>query len=281
MAASSSGVEALWGNPALAAHSPREASLMMRSSNGPADAQSDLTAGVVVPFKPIAASIGVFVRYLNFGTFDATNSEGVTTGSFTSTNLVIGATFATTFANRLAAGVTLKQLRLGFACTGDCTQATTPGSTQPTATALDFGAQFFATGDSTVSVGAMMRNVGPRLQVIDAEQADPLPSRASVGVLYAPKIESWKDVRVRFTGDVVSRVSGGTSLGFRVGGEVSYAERLHARAGYVEKGPGEISTPTLGFGLTTGKIRVDVAQLMSDPGGTGNRATFLSLRYDF
>jgi hypothetical protein len=135
--------------------------------------------------------------------------------------------------------------------------------------------------DSTFSIGLVVRNLGPKLQIRDSPQADPLPARMDAGVLYAPRLPQWPDVRVRVAADVVTRVSGGTAAGFRVGGEASYQERYHVRAGYIKYDNSELSSPTLGFGVSAGKLNVDLAQMMTALGAQGARPTFLSLRYTF
>jgi hypothetical protein len=78
----------------------------------------------------------------------------------------------------------------------------------------------------------------------------------------------------------VSYVSGGTSPGFRVGGEFSWLERYEARAGYVASGPTG-SGPTFGFGISTGRLQIDIAQMLSDLALSGSTPTFLTLRYRF
>jgi hypothetical protein len=197
------------------------------------------------------------------------------------TSFVVGATFATTFAERLAVGLTAKYLVRGFDCTGNCDQPGVPTGAEPSVAALDFGAQYFLRRDSSIAIGADVRNIGPKFQILDSPQADPLPARADLGVRYAPRLPDVPDVRVVLGADVITRITAGTGPGFRVGGEVAYRDRYFGRVGYMYKGPGDTSSPTLGFGVLTGKLRIDLAQQMSDAGVQGSRPTFLSLRYAF
>jgi len=79
----------------------------------------------------------------------------------------------------------------------------------------------------------------------------------------------------------VSRLDGPGSPGFRIGAELSFRDRVQARAGYIKDGPPG-SGPTVGLGFSTGKLKIDFAQLMSDVGSqTGNKPTYLTLRYVF
>jgi hypothetical protein len=281
IAAAVTGAEAVWWNPALIARSGRDATLVVRNKTNAADAETDAGGAVVWQFTGVGAA-ALSVRYVNLGTQDVTLPvTGEIVGSEQNTAIVLGATFATTFGDRLAAGFTAKYLFLPYNCTGNCDQLGVSATSQPSVAALDFGAHYFVTHDSTFAVGGDIRNIGPKLQVLDAPQSDPLPARADFGVLYSPKLPDYPDIRVRAGADVITRLSGATGPGFRIGGEVSYKEHYFGRAGYMYKGPGEIDSPTLGFGVVTGKLRIDLAQQMTDVGGQGTRPTFLSLRYAF
>jgi hypothetical protein len=275
LTAAAIGGEAVWSNPALIARARREAALHLRGRSLASDPDGDATLFAILPWQQVGV-IAVGLRYLDYGSQDATTSP-VVVGSFSNTNIILSLSAATTF-GRLAAGFTLKHLRYNLPCTGDCTQLADVST--PSGSALDVGGQY-ALRDSTLSIGVSVINLGPKFQVQDAPQADPLPGRANVGVLYAPIVPSWTDVRVRVTGDVVSRITSGTGLGFRLGAEAGYQERVFGRAGYMYLGPGEISTPTIGFGVATAKLHIDFAQMMKSVASATNRPTFLSLRYTF
>jgi hypothetical protein len=230
----------------------------------------------VYPVRRVGA-FALSVHYINYGQQAAFDSTGQDVGSFASTSTTVGITFAPILTDRLSGGVTGKLLRIGFDCTGGCSR---PDNVPQTA-ALDFGLRYLLTKDSVFTIGASVRNIGPKLQVKDSPQSDPLPSRANVGVEYVPKIAALpKEARVRFGADVVSYVSGGTSPGFRLGGELSWMGRYEARAGYVATGPTG-SGPTFGLGILTGKLQIDFAQMFSDLATSGSTPTFLTIRYLF
>jgi hypothetical protein len=271
----------VWWNPALVARSGRELRLDVRSKASAGEPESDAAGILVLPIQRVGV-VAVTLRYVNNGTLDVTNpGSEQPVGSFVTTNLIVAATFATTFSDRVAAGLTAKQLRVRLSCTGDCSQVGDDNSNQPTVSALDFGAHYFVRRDSTISVGVAVRNLGPRFQIRDSPQADPLPARGEAGVQYAPKTPQWPGVQLRAAGDIVTRIVGGTALGYRLGGEATYLDRYALRAGYMVNGPGEINSPTLGVGLSTAKLAIDISQMMTDLGTQGTRPTFLSLRYRF
>jgi hypothetical protein len=144
---------------------------------------------------------------------------------------------------------------------------------------VDLGIQYFLTSDSLLAVGASATSLGPRLQVNDSPQADPLPTRVSVGVSVVPKFSNVSpDLRTRFEADIVKRPSGG-GPGFRFGGELGWNQYV-ARAGYQVHGQTG-SGPTVGVGLAAEKLRIDFAQVLTDIGVGLGKPTFLSLRYVF
>jgi hypothetical protein len=141
--------------------------------------------------------------------------------------------------------------------------------------------QYILTKDSLITIGAAVRNVGLPLQFNDSPQADPLPSRIAVGAEFAPKLSQYPTVRVRGGTEVVARPSGVGGLGLRVGGEVSWLERYHGRAGYALNGATG-SGPTVGAGASFARWRIDFAQFFSDNAAeSGSKPTYLSFRYLF
>lgn len=278
VAASAIGSDAVWWNPALIARGPREVALHVTQTLA-TQAGTD-AAGAVVYSVPRIGAVALSLRYLTTGE----QSSGETpeqSGTFVPSSTIAAATFGAPFGDRLAFGVTAKLLQIRLDCTGACSTT----SSSPSTGALDIGTQYLVTKDSLVTVGAAVRNLGFKLQINDAPQADALPNRADVGVAVAPKFAALPpDVRLRTAADVVTRLSGGGSPGFRFGAEVAYRERYQGRIGYVVNGPtGTGSGFTFGAGVSTGKLQIDFARSMSDPASqaAGVTPTFISLRYRF
>jgi len=273
VAAIATGSDALWWNPALIARGPREVAFHFTKI---VTLETDAGGAIVIPVQRVGA-FALSVRYLNPGQQEASDDPTAPTGAFSTTTTMLGASFATTFSNRLAAGITYKLLRLDFHCTGNCRKP----SQAPQTIALDLGTQYIATTDSLVTFGFALRNAGPKLQVNDSPQADPLPVRADLGVAYAPKlVQLPKEARVRVAADLVARVSGGYSPGYRFGAEFSWMARYHARAGYVIDGPTG-SGSTFGLGLSSGKLQIDLARMLVTSGSQAGSPAYLSLRYLF
>jgi hypothetical protein len=273
--ASSLGAESVWWNPAFIARAPRE--FLVGSVSGMPIAESDLnTVGVYSIPRVISFALGL--RYVNYGQQDAGTDPNITTGTIRNSASILGATFAAPFGNRLSVGTTLKVLTIGFDCTGTC-----PNQPQsnPVTGAVDFGIEYMARRDSTITVGAALRNIGSKLQFNDSPQADPLPGRIDVGVEVAPRLAQYPGLGVRLSTDVVTRTAHDFGPGFRFGGEVSWLNQYFARGGYVLNGPTG-SGPSIGGGLAAGRWRIDFAQFLSDVSAeSGLKPTYVSLRYSF
>jgi hypothetical protein len=273
------GSDALWWNPALIARGPREAALQLTQSLA---TQTGADIGFAFIYAvPKVGAVGLSLRYINEGAQPAfdTTVNGTQTGTFFAQDLIFAATFAAPFGDRLALGLTTKVLRIGFPCTGTCftsTSASTPAQTG----ALDLGAQYFATHDSTLAFGVALRNLGFKLQLNDTPQADQLPSRLAVGVELAPKPAALPpDVRVHVAADLVWQITAAASPGVNFGGELSFKDRYQVRAGYVANGPTG-SGMTFGAGVSTGRLHVDLARMLSDIGQqSGVTPTYIALRY--
>jgi hypothetical protein len=276
VAASAVGSEALWWNPALIAHGQRELALHL-TRNSALIAETDAAGAFVLPVHRLGA-FALSFRYLNYGSQAAQNDPTGQVGTFVNTTTLLAASFAPILTERFSGGVTYKLLRYQFNCTG--ASCDTP-TNSPQAPAVDVGFAYVLRADSSISIGASVRNLGPKLQVKDAPQADALPSRADFGMLYLPRFAQLPpDAKIRLAADVVTYVSGG-GAGLRVGGELSWQDRYQVRAGYVGSAVTG-SGPTFGFGIRTGKLQIDLAQMLSDLGAqSGVTPTFLSLRYLF
>jgi hypothetical protein len=275
------GSDALWWNPALIARGPREAALQVTQTLA---TQTGTDAGFAFIYAmPKVGAFGLSLRYLNFGeqvsTDTTTGASGAQIGSFFPQSTIFAATFAAPFGDRLALGLTAKLLRIAFPCTGSCPDSPA-SSTPPQTGALDLGAQYIVTSDSALVVGLALRNIGFKLQINDTPQADALPSRLALGVASTPKLAQLPpDVRLRAAADIVWAFSPSTSPGLDLGGELSYKDRYQLRAGYVVNGPTG-SGLTFGVGVSTGKLHVDLARMLTDVGQqSGVTPTFIALRY--
>lgn len=277
--AAGAGSDVMWWNPALIARGPREIALNVSQTFATQNGGSDADIALVYSARDVGA-IGLLFRYVNTGQQDASPSDdpNLPTGTFMQTSMILGATFAAPFGDHFSVGFTGKVLRIGFPCTGTCNTTTE----RPQTGALDLGVHYTFNKDSLFTAGAVIRNVGPKLQIQDAPQADALPGRFEFGIATMPRFKDLPaDVRLRGAVDVVARLSDNEDLGYRLGGEVSYQNRYQARAGYVINGPTG-SGFSFGAGISTGRLQIDLARFLSESVVPGVAPpTFLTLRYLF
>src|SRR6185503_12157704 len=116
--ASGFGAEAIFRNPALIAHGPREVAFNIAQQTGGL-VVADATGSVVWPV-PRVGSFALTIRVLNEGEQPSVDDQQQVVGSFVPLAFIVAGTFAAQFGSRLEAGLTLKFLQLTSWCTGSC-----------------------------------------------------------------------------------------------------------------------------------------------------------------
>lgn len=272
--------EAVFQNPA-GIGSLSENEFTLHSARLAAGATNALTA-----FFP-RHGIGVFgggVYLVDYGDLDVNDSQGTTIARISPRNLELLATFATQLTGAFALGVTYKLVEFRVDCSGTCPTLT---GGQGVTHALDLGGQFSVGPDHALRVGVALRNLGFPLQVNNRDQADPLPTRVVVGAAYRVQLRSITagadderfDVRVAADLESPWRETGSPDI--RVGMDVGYHEAVRVRGGYAFVHQG-LSGPSVGLGLATGAIGVDLARMFLT--GTDlivSNPTFVSFRVVF
>ena len=230
--------------------------------------------------------IGVFgaTLYLaDYGDLELTDSTGTTTGRLASRNFAFLATYATQLGGSVSLGVSYKLVQFAVTCSGAC-QSVPAG--QGVTHALDVGGQFAVGADHALRIGVALRNVGFPLQVNNRDQADPLPTRLTVGATYRVQLRQIDDsvadrFDLRMAADVDSpwRQTGNPDI--RLGVDVGYRELVRVRGGYAFVHQG-LSGPSIGLGVATGAIGVDLARMfLTGTDLVTPNPTFLSFRVEF
>jgi hypothetical protein len=269
------GTDAVWWNPALIGRATRR-------EGGYSFAQSlftenDNTLAALVPVSRIGGA-AITVRSIDYGEQEAGDVIGPT-GLLATRSLIALASFGAPL-GPVSIGLSFKVLRQGFSCSGSC-----PNIPQHAAmtSAVDLGASYHAeVGGHRIGGGASLVNVGRPLQVKDAPQADPLPRRIQGGVSVTPKLPAIAaGASITLAADVITRTNGIGEPGLRAGAELSWENKYQLRGGYARHAATG-SGLSLGVGMNTGKLQLDLARFVSDlSASTGSPPTFLSLRYLF
>jgi len=269
------GSEAVWSNPSgIARQAKREVAIH--------HSETIAARGDVVTFLVPVRHVGAFaasVNLLDFGNQQITDPGGTPIGLVLPRNILFAGTFGASVGKSASLGMSYKRLQYRVDCSGQCANVSTFTATS---SAVDFGAQYDIPADTTIRLGASVRNIGTKLQVNDREQADPLPTRIEVGA-------SWKlafiakyvsDIDVRLAGDVVTTKSADDPSA-RIGADITYQKTVHLRGGYIANDT-DGANASIGFGLGTGRLLFDIARtfggLSEDAGKT---PTYISLRFLF
>jgi hypothetical protein len=270
------GSESIWWNPAaLAAVTRREVAIH--------HSQDFFATGdalvLIIPSRLLGV-LGITADIQDYGEQENTVGPEPPTGTILSRSFVLSATYATTIGSQVRSGVGFKVVQLRFDCTGPCDLPTSVAQT----VALDAGVQVDVGRSRRLTVGASVRNVGVPLQVEDRPQADPLPSRLQLGAAFSyPLPERYADdAELKLSADVFDDLDFDSPLP-RVGAEFIWQRRAFLRGGYVfESSRSEAGGPSLGLGLVSGSVSIDIARVFTGfSADAGQAPTFLSLRIQF
>jgi hypothetical protein len=270
------GSEAIWWNPAALADLTRREIAIHHSQ----DFFATGDAVVLIIPSQLLGVLGITADIQDYGEQENTVGPEPPTGTILSRSFVLSATYATTIGSRVRSGVGFKVVQLRFDCTGPCDLPTSVAQT----VALDAGMQVDLGRTRRFTFGASVRNLGVPLQVEDRPQADPLPSRLQLGVAYRYPLPARyaDDADLRLSADLFDELEFGSPLP-RLGAEFIWQERAFLRGGYVFEGSrSEAGGPSLGLGLVSGNVSIDIARVFTGfSADAGQAPTFLSLRLQF
>jgi hypothetical protein len=253
------GTESVFWNPAGLASLDGSRAVLFRGDHavGTATAISALFA------RPGVGTVGASYLLLDVGDQQLTDADGNVLGTVSVRNHLGIASVAARFFGRLDVGMNFKVVQFRLSCRGICPDAGTTATTY----AIDAGVQLAPTADLPLRVGAMVAHVGPRLQVLNAEQADPLPSRARVAVAYdvLSQLAEARDVQGWVTVEVQDRLRDPGSLSLYLGSELQAGtgEALFLRAGYVASDVDQEDGARVGLGLRFQRFELGIAKSLA------------------
>ena len=270
------GSEAVWWNPSAIARADRRELAIHHSQTivATGDAVTVIVPSALLGVLAIGANI---VYYGRQEIRDTVNTVGVLIPQ----NIVYAATYATPVAKRFSAGISYKIVQLRLDCSGGCAGVPTVSASS---SALDAGVQASLAGLAPATLGIAIRNIGPRLQVNDQSQSDPLPTRIQAGVAATiPQVHRREpELDMRVTADLLDDVKF-RAPSLRFGASLGYRERAFVRGGYVfDRGDGEGDGPAFGLGVVAGNLVFDIARIVRGLSAeSGQPPTYVSLRYLF
>jgi hypothetical protein len=240
-------------------------------------------------------NVGISLTYTSLGTQHRTDQQGRDLGEFTSFGLALGVSYGSYFTKTMSLGVTMKFIHEKLATQGAGDEK---GKGAGTSFAGDVGFMWKTTDKLTVAW--VLRNVGPNITFIDADQADPLPQNFTIGFAY--KVFESGNSSVLFTTDVykplpdegfLSFVTGWSDspiseeikdIDYHTGAEWSYQlsedSAFALRAGYSHDEDGKRKSPTFGLGLNYNFASFDLSYFADNSAARRNSFRF-TLGLDF
>jgi hypothetical protein len=212
-------------------------------------------------------ALGASYFLLDAGQIDQTDEFGNYTGTITIRNHLGIVSGATRIGSRLSAGVNLKLIRFQLACRGICADEGTMATTY----AIDVGIQ--GTPTDALRLGAMVAHLGPSLQVLNAEQADPLPARLRVAAAYnvMAGFTETDDLRGWVAVEVEDRLRNFGSPSLYLGSELTAggSEALSLRAGWVFSDLNQEDGGRVGLGILYERFDLSIAKSLTVSSLTG------------
>jgi hypothetical protein len=251
------GAEGAFWNPAGLAGVERSQGVLFRGDHvvGTGTAVSVLWANSNV------GTLGASYFLLDAGDIDQTDEFGNYTGSLTIRNHLGIVSGAAKLMENLSGGLSFKVIRFQLACRGICADEGTTATTY----AIDAGVQ--AVPAERLRIGAMVANLGPSLQVLNAEQADPLPARIRVAAGYnvvaaitdAEELQGWVALEVE------DRLRELGSMSVYLGTELTAGrtDALSLRAGYVWSELDQEDGGRVGLGLRYERFDLSIAKALA------------------
>ncbi len=261
----SAGAESVFWNPAGLARLEGGSFTVYRGNHLAGEATG---FSVILGKQPLGA-VGISYQLLDLGDIDSRDGEGNYLGSISFRDHLAIISFGLQILPRLDTGINFKIFQSRITCRGQCSDAGVTG----TAYALDAGAQGEPFTQIPLRFGLLLAHMGPNLQLINIEQADPLPTRLRAAVSYEalrhftemPGVELW------ITAELEDRWKdlGDPILYF--GGELSAGEEdfFFIRAGYGQQQSGQTAGASVGLGLRYQKFDLGIAKRVSGSSLTG------------
>ena len=253
------GPESAFWNPAGLADVVQSRVVLFRGDH----AVGTATALSVLGARRGLGTIGFSYLLLDIGDQDLTDGDGNILGTVSVRNHLGIASAAARILDRLDAGVNFKAVQFRLSCRGICQDAGTTATTY----AVDVGLQLRPSRDLPLRFGAMVAHLGPRLQVLNAEQADPLPARFRMAAAYdvirslvhSDGVSGWLSLEVQDR----LREPGSPSLYIGSGLTARHGDALFLRAGYVMGDLDQEDGARVGLGLRYQRFDLAIAKSLA------------------
>lgn len=226
------------------------------------------------------AEIGLTYYRFDMGSIEARSEANEPLGTIELDDGALIFTGAYALTESVDLGLNYKLVRLGTSCPDGCGDF----DVRSVGHAFDLGVTAALSAVGGLTVGAVLRNLGPDVSLGDSGTPDPMPTRLRIGAAYDlgralfPREERFD---LLISGDLQQTVAEFDDLEGYVGAELSLRRILYLRGGYAWTAPGRRGA-ALGVGLRYRGIVVDVGRAFDDFSRFDSGTPFqLSLAYTF
>ncbi len=228
-----------------------------------------------VTIRPLG-TFGAAAYLVDFGSQEVRPGPGPPTGRTTVRNIELLASYATTLIPSLTVGINYKLIQFRNDCSGDCGLFPTEVGTTH---GVDLGVQYLLGVGNGLRLGLAIQHAGFALQIENRPQADPLPTRVQLGTQYEielPTPENTDRAYARILLDLQDAWGSYSDPEARVGLELGLGTLIRMRGGYAFL-HSENRGPSIGAGVTFGRVTVDFARVFFES-GRFDEPVYLSLR---
>lgn len=204
-----------------------------------------------------AGTLGLSYQLHDIGDIENTDEYGRTIGSLAIRHHLLVASYGVPVYGGLSAGLNYKLYQFRIGCSGACAGEEVAATTH----AIDVGVHFRPHHYPALQLGAALVNTGFPLQVVNAQQADPLPRRLRAGLLYdllwhLPSSEAYA---LWLAAEMTAVPDRSESIQPAVGIEFSAHDAVFLRMGYVS-GTGVGTGTSMGIGMRHSRFDMAVAK---------------------
>lgn len=224
--------------------------------------------------------VGLAYYHFDMGSIDARDEANQELGSIALDDDAFILTGGYAVSSSVDVGVNYKLIRQSTGCAGDCDayDGNTFGH------AFDLGVVAEVPGARGVSLGGVIRNLGPGVSFSGATTSDPMPTRLRIGgSLDAIRafMPSESEIGLVLQADLQQTVTEFDDLEGYVGAEASLRGILYLRGGYAWTATGR-QGPALGIGIRYDRLLFDLGRAFDDFSGFDSDSPFqLSLAFGF
>ncbi len=254
-----SGPEAVFWNPAGLAQLQEGRFSVFRGEHLAGEATG---LSLIFARQPLGV-LAVSYHLLDLGNSVLKDAENNTIGSISFRDHLAVISFGTRVLPGLDTGVNFKVFQERITCRGQCTDAEVTG----TSYAVDAGIQAMPIPTLPLRIGLMVAHAGPDLQIINVEQADPLPTRIRAAVAYEvlQRFIEEAGLELWMVAEVEDRWRNLASRVWYLGSEFLVGEEdlFFLRMGYGQEHTGGTWGASVGLGLQYDRFEVAMAKSLA------------------